>query len=129
MMGNVVGGVSGVDGGRTPRASRRVVGILCLKVETTHERSPAHASIGQQVSDILAAHLYLVARWGGADVADWVGIADNRQCSVTAVDFIASSVEGVGYAVGLARDEVQQTDSGRPEGRAVGIVTHREMLS
>ena len=90
------------------RAARGAVGVRDRQIEAALEPSPADALGVEQVADVLARHRRLV-RGGRADVADRIGVADDREAPVSVGDGVArrqGRVVGRRQTVGLPGDEV-----------------------
>ena len=60
----------------------RAVGVGHRQVEAALEEAPGHAARVQQVADVLSAELHQRAGCGRADIANRVGIADQREAAV-----------------------------------------------
>ena len=128
MVGNIVASGGG-DACRSASAALRPIGICDRQVEATHERAPAHAGTVQEIADVLAGQLHLVARGSGANVANRIRVANNSERTTAAVGLTSRSIEVRCQAVRLPRNKINQPRSGRAKGRAVGIVAHCKMLS
>ncbi len=123
-------------GCRTARATGRAVGIDGGQVEAALEPAPANILGVQEVADILARHLGGRARRRRADIAVRIAVAEHREAALAVGNDVVDGVGGIGAvarretgrAVGLAGDQVDRAGRGWAEGRAVGIIAHREML-
>ena len=94
MMRNVVGLLRVGDGrGVAALAAGRAVGIDGAEVEAALEESPGDAGGVQKVADVLAAELDRLAGGGRADIADRIGIADEREAAVAVADRGAARVD------------------------------------
>src|SRR5580704_1550600 len=93
--------------GRASVATRGAILIFDIEVESAHESSPRHPRGSQQIANVCSTHLGLVASWVGADVPDRVRIADQSERAIgTAVHLVARPVQGLRFAIGLARNQV-----------------------
>src|SRR5262249_26856126 len=99
-------------------------------------------AVAQEVPNVVvagagtrAAHTDIGFARGSARIECGTRIADNGSASAAArehADAAPTHLTGVagrlGSEVGIAGDQVQRADRGRPEGGAEGIVAHGEML-
>ncbi len=115
-------------GGRAAPAVGRAVGVGRGPVESALEPAPRDAGLRQGIADVRAAHRDLGLRRRRADVADRVGVADERQAAVSAIGGPARAVERPHDAVGLPGHEVEGARRRRSERRPVPVVAHGEVL-
>src|SRR5258708_40357320 len=111
VMGRVVGLGAGDGGHGRTAAPGGAVGIGDVEVEAALKPAPGELGGVEQVADVLAGHADRRGR-AGADVAGWIGVANNGQAAVPIGDDPAAGIDGVEDAVGLARDDGEGSVSG-----------------
>src|SRR5579875_1303112 len=85
------------------------------QVEAAFKKAPGNAFGIQQVAYVLPAELHQCACGCGAHIADRISIADKSVASGTVFNHIATGVDLIGDAVGLAGDEIDGAWSGGSE--------------
>src|SRR5579885_1200228 len=115
-MGDVIAGGAGQARRAAALASGGAVRVGDRQVETAHERTPRDSRGVEQIADILAGHLDLVAGGCRANVANRVGVADQRQSAVAVADFeVAARIQVDRNSVGLSGYEIERARRRWPE--------------